>query len=107
MIIEFKVKSDSNNNTVYKVTFQKNNEHVYAGCNCNSRKGGLACKHILNILDGDVTNIIESNYEGIKSVLQLAADTRFIRLFDEYKAGLKTLNLKTLTTLKREMVTKP
>lgn len=105
MIIQFKVKGSSNN--IYKVTFQKNNEHVYAGCDCNSRKGGLACKHILNILDGDVTDIIESNYEGIKSVLQLTAGTRFKELFTEYKAGLKTLNGKTLTAFKKAMVTKP
>jgi hypothetical protein len=105
MIIEFQIKGSSSN--PYKVTFQKNNDHVYAGCDCGARKGGLLCKHIMNILDGDVTNIVKGTAEDIKNVLQLISDTRFSELYNEYKFGLKIYNSKRLTELKRALVTKP
>jgi hypothetical protein len=105
MAITFLIKGSSKN--PYKVTFQKNEGHVYAGCDCQSRKGGMACKHIFNILDGDVTNMIEGDKNDIKDVLQLCEGTRFNELFIEYKSGLKVFNSKYLTELKKAMVTKP
>ncbi len=91
----------------YKVTFQKNNEHIYAGCNCAARKGGIVCKHIMNVLDGDITDMVSGDSDDVKYVLQLCAGTRFKELFNEYKSGVGKYDAKYLTQLKKAMVTKP
>ena len=106
MIIEFLIKGSSAQ--PYKVTFQKSvDQHVYSGCNCSCRKSGMICKHIMNILDGDVTNMIQGSSIDIKMVLELIEGTRFLNLYNEYKKGLKLYNSKVLTDMKKALVTKP
>jgi hypothetical protein len=104
MVITFLISGSSKE--PYKVTFRKNDGHIYAGCNCQSRKGGMACKHIFNILDGDVTTMVQGDEDDIKNVLEMCQGSRFMDLYLEYKKGLKLYNSKTLTEIKRSMVTK-
>ncbi|WP_091376066.1 hypothetical protein [Mucilaginibacter mallensis] len=105
MVFEFLIKGSAKD--PYKVTFQNNDGHVYAGCNCQSRKSGMACKHIFNILDGDVSEMVGNNHDDISNVLQICKGTRFMAIYTEYKNGLKLYNSKVLTDLRRSMVTKP
>lgn len=104
MIIEFSVKSSGSK--PYKVTFQKNEGHVYAGCDCQARKSGIVCKHILNILDGDVSSILSGGDNEIEAVNNMIEGTRFNDLFNQYKAGINIYNSKVLTEFKKAMVTK-
>lgn len=105
MVLEFLIQGSAT--SPYKVTFQKNDNHIYAGCDCAARKSGIACKHIFNVLDGDVTEMVKGNNYDIKTVLQLCAGTRFIELYYEYKSGLKKYNTTYLKELKKAMITKP
>lgn len=103
--IEFLVKGSGKN--PYKVTFQKNDGHVYAGCDCPARKSGLVCKHILNIVDGDITDSVSGGPVELDAINNLLQGTRFLEIYTEYKRGLKLYNTKVLTELKKAMVTKP
>jgi hypothetical protein len=105
MIIEFLIQGSLTE--PYKVTFQKNNDWVYAACNCRERTSGKCCKHIMNILDGDITKMVTGGYSDVEKVSQLISGTSFSKIYNEYKAGLKIFNSKTLTELRRSLVRKP
>ena len=45
----------------YRVSFWRVGDSVKSSCTCQAGKNGLACKHRLNLLDGDITNLASSS----------------------------------------------
>lgn len=65
-IIEFLVQGSSPN--PYQVTFQKDGQKLAAFCTCAAGEAGQACKHRLNILNGQKIGIVSDNVSQVKIV---------------------------------------
>lgn len=56
--LDFFVQGSAND--PYKVSFWRVGDDLKSSCTCQAGKNGLACKHRLNLLDGDLTNLVSS-----------------------------------------------
>lgn len=57
----------------YRVSFWRVGDNVKSSCTCRAGKNGLACKHRIALLDGDVTNLVSANlgdFEHLKRMLE-------------------------------------
>jgi hypothetical protein len=69
-MLEFKVMS-SNGHSIYRVTFDGEGENLKAYCTCPAgKKGGMFCKHVSSLLNGNVSNLIEPSdkIEDLKKI---------------------------------------
>lgn len=66
MRIVFLVQGSSE--SLYNVTFIKDGDSLAATCDYQAGENGVHCKHRLNILDGDVTNIFSDNVDDVSTV---------------------------------------
>lgn len=57
--IEFLVQGSASE--PYRAAFWRVSDNVKSSCTCQAGKNGLACKHRLSLLDGDVTNLVSSS----------------------------------------------
>lgn len=57
--IEFLVQGSASE--LYRAAFWRVGDNVKSSCTCQAGKNGLACKHRLSLLDGDVTNLVSSS----------------------------------------------
>lgn len=55
----------------YRVSFWRVGDNVKSSCTCQAGKNGLACKHRLNLLDGDVTNLVSSGPDSFQKLQRL------------------------------------
>lgn len=55
----------------YRVSFWRVGDNVKSSCTCQAGKNGLACKHRLNLLDGDVTNLVSSSPDSFQKLQRL------------------------------------
>jgi len=60
--IEFLVQGSASE--PYRVSFWRVGDNVKSSCTCQAGKNGLACKHRLSLLDGEVTNLVSSSSDG-------------------------------------------
>lgn len=60
--IEFLVQGSTSE--PYTASFWRVGYNVKSSCTCQAGKNGLACKHRLSLLDGDVTNLVSSIPDG-------------------------------------------
>lgn len=60
--IEFLVQGSASE--PYRVSFWRVGDNVKSSCTCQAGKNGLACKHRLSLLDGDVTNLMSSTSDS-------------------------------------------
>lgn len=85
----------------YQISFWRIDENVNSSCTCIAGKNGLACKHRLNLLDGDVTNLISSSTDGfqkLKLMLEGSDIGAAIRALDS--AIISNYSLEKLLLLK-------
>lgn len=47
----------------YRVSFWRVGDNVQSSCTCQAGRNGLACKHRLNLLGGDITNVVSFDHE--------------------------------------------
>ena len=55
----------------YRVSFWRVGDNVKSSCTCQAGKNGLACKHRLSLLDGDVTNLVSSIPDSFKNLQRM------------------------------------
>ena len=55
----------------YRISFWRAEDNVKSSCTCQAGKNGLACKHRLNLLDGDVTNLVSSNPDSFQKLQRM------------------------------------
>lgn len=55
----------------YRVSFWRVGNNVKSSCTCQAGKNGLACKHRLSLLEGDVTNLLSSSPDSFKKLQRL------------------------------------
>ena len=72
MSYSFMVKGS---NDTYSVSIAKNGSNLIATCTCNAAKNGMACKHRLNILQGNSSDVISSNAHLVKEIPSFIEDT--------------------------------
>lgn len=68
----------------YRVTFWKNGEDFKSGCNCRAGKNGMYCKHRLDLLEGDLTNLKSTNYEDLEKVYEMLEGSDLGKILDEF-----------------------
>lgn len=77
----------------YKVTFWKENSKLRCGCNCTASINGSNCKHKVNLVVGDVTNIVEkedsSSISDLENLLQGEEIVNLCKIFLEASVGEK------------------
>ena len=64
--IEFIVQGSASE--PYRVAFWRVGDNVKSSCTCQAGKNGLACKHRLSLLDGDVTNLLSSSPDSFQKL---------------------------------------
>ena len=52
----------------YEVVFMKDGEKISATCTCPAGIYGRYCKHRLNIIDGERTNIVSDNADEVEII---------------------------------------
>jgi|GEM_PF-4522583 len=67
--IEFLVQGSASE--PYRVSFWRVGNNVKSSCTCQAGKNGLACKHRLSLLDGDITNLVSSSSDSFKKLQPL------------------------------------
>lgn len=67
--IEFLVQGSASE--PYRVSFWRVGDNVKSSCTCQAGKNGLACKHRLNLLDGDVTNLVSSSSDSFRRLQRM------------------------------------
>ena len=67
--IEFLIQGSASE--PYKVTFWRVGNNVQSSCTCQAGRNRLACKHRLNLLDGEVTSLVSSSADGISRLKQM------------------------------------
>jgi hypothetical protein len=55
----------------YQTSFWRVGNNVKSSCTCPAGKNGLACKHRLSLLDGDVTNLVSSSAESFRMLQRM------------------------------------
>lgn len=55
----------------YRVSFWRVGDNVKSSCTCQAGKNGLACKHRLSLLDGDVTNLVSSSFDSFTKLQRM------------------------------------
>lgn len=69
----------------YRVSFWRVGDNIKSSCSCQAGKNGLACKHRLNLLDGDITNLVSSNpdsFQKLKRMLEGSDVSAALRAVD-------------------------
>lgn len=85
----------------YRVSFWRVGDNVKSSCTCQAGENGLACKHRLNLLDGDVTNLVSSSpdsFQKLQGLLEGSDVGAALRGLDSVAPLL--LNLERLLPLK-------
>jgi hypothetical protein len=54
-----KIRSSSSDE-IYKVVFKIENDLISINCNCNAGLAKMICKHRLNLLEGDITAVVDN-----------------------------------------------
>lgn len=55
----------------YRVSFWRVGDNVKSFCTCQAGRNGLACKHRLSLLDGDVTNLVSSGPNSFQKLQRM------------------------------------
>ena len=92
----------------YKVTFSKRTEgNLTAHCTCPAGKVGMHCKHRMNILLGDVTDIVSKNEETAHNVYEWYRDSdveRELKTIDRLEREIDELKRLLISAKKRAAV---
>ncbi len=86
----------------YRVSFWRVGDNVKSTCTCQAGKNGLACKHRLSLLDGDVTNLVSSSPDSFQELQRMLEGS-------DVGAALRTLDSVTplFPTLEKLLPLKP
>ncbi len=71
--IEFLIQGSSDSE--YQVIFYKTSNSVAATCTCLAGENGTYCKHRLDILKGEITNVKSKNTNQVSMVLEWYANS--------------------------------
>ena len=90
----------------YQVTFTKRSEgNLTAHCTCPAGRMSMYCKHRINILLGDVTDIVSKNEETVHTVYDWYRDSdveREVKNIDRLEREIDDLK-KTLSAAKKRV----
>lgn len=90
----------------YKVSFKKTDNNLSAKCNCKAAINGQHCKHRINILNGDIKNIVSDNAQEVDIITKWLQGTKLQKalnnFFDCDRKAAKAK--KNLTNAKKELV---
>ena len=105
MIQKISVKSSSSE-TTYTVTFELDNNILKVHCDCQAGIYGKLCKHKLNILEGNTSNLVDINdYNELTDILSKVNNSEFATHNNSIKETdneIKKLNNKK-KKLKKEL----
>ncbi len=90
----------------YEVTFYKGATGLMAFCTCPAGENRSHCKHRINILIGDVSNVVGGNKDGLTDVLaNWLPHSRVGQLLTECDSAEKELEecKKKLSRLRKEL----
>lgn len=68
----------------YKVTFWRKEKDFKSACSCKAGKKGMYCKHRLDLLEGNLTNLSSDNYEDLEKVYKMLENSDLGILLDEF-----------------------
>ncbi|MFW6046992.1 MAG: hypothetical protein ACOCP4_04315 [Candidatus Woesearchaeota archaeon] len=99
------VKSSSSE-SIYSVVFEIDNDTLRVHCDCQAGIYGKLCKHKINILEGDTSNIIDlKEYNEISDILSKVNNSDFATKNNSVKEidnEIKKMNSKK-KKLKKEL----
>jgi len=81
----------------YRVIFSRNGSDLTAHCSCAAGLVGQPCKHRLNILRGEMNEIVSGNADEVASVAELLAGSPLEHLLND----LTTAETEEAETKKR------
>ena len=90
--VEFLVQGSASE--PYRVSFWRVGDNVKSSCTCQAGKNGLACKHRLSLLDGEVTNLVFSSpdsFQNLQRILEGSDVGAALRSLDNVTPLLHTL----------------
>lgn len=94
MEYSFDIKSSSSNE-IYTVVFSISNL-ISINCNCKAGLVKMLCKHRLNLLDGDITSLVNpKDSEHLSEVLNKIDKSRIANLYtnlNKIEAEIKSLD---------------
>lgn len=105
MEVIVKVKSSSSD-SIYEVKLSNENGLLKFNCDCNARMSKKICHHRRNILEGDVSALIdESDVLKVKNFLDTLEKNKAIRFLKEYDKQIKEIDkeIKKMKELKTEI----
>lgn len=85
MILTFKVQGSQPE--PYTVTFRKEGRNITATCTCQAGRNKMYCKHRLNLLVGDVTNLVSDNLQDVGLLMEMYQDSDVADIYEEVLRG--------------------
>jgi len=83
---EFKIKSESTDE-IYTVVFKIDNDLLSITCDCKAGAFHVLCKHRLNLVDGDVSAMVDkSDVPALQDILTDVYKSKVSDLFGELNA---------------------
>ena len=79
MSLEFTVRGSAVE--PYAVRFWREGTTLHSSCTCQGASRGLACKHRLDLLAGDITQLIAGSTADVQRLRELSAGTEVERAF--------------------------
>ena len=73
-MLKFAINSSSGDD-LYIVTFSREGGNMTATCTCAAAKYGMACKHRLNLLYGDITDVESGDTDLMHTLLEMFAQS--------------------------------
>ncbi len=74
----------SDSGSPYEVLFTNSNKGFTATCSCQAAVNGLLCKHVLDLLAGEIKRLADpSDWDSLESVLEWAEKSELPGLIEE------------------------
>lgn len=99
---QIKVKSSSSPDIIYNVDFDVELDKIKIECDCKAGINKVLCKHRLDLIDGDVTNLVnKQDSEKVHKILSILDRNKIENEFLKIKEI--EFKIKNLNKLKKEL----
>ena len=71
----------------YRVIFNRIGDKLNAYCNCQAGLNGQYCKHRLDLMDGEIGNLLSLNNEDVERLRDLMAGTKLEVAYRQFIAA--------------------
>jgi len=101
-LFKFTIKGE---NGEYEITFSRQGSYVRAECTCPAGENGLQCKHRIQIMKDNTSNILSGNENQVEEIKELIRGTdveKALMEFEEAEAPYNAIQ-KRLARAKKSL----